>query len=211
MKESTRQLIAQNKERARLLRVRYTENPTLCKNCQACIWPWPVQGGITEARKKQFCSSSCFAKYSNRTRVRTPKTTSLCPTCELRQIDVSSKLCINCHTQNRRERAENLTKGELLARFDKRGRWDIYRASLGKASRQTYLRAGKPQACLICGYTIVFHVAHIKPVAAFSNTAKIKEINNIDNLVALCPNHHYEFDNNMLALPKSGSRTKGCT
>lgn len=34
----------------------------------------------------------------------------------------------------------------------------------------------------------------------FNNTALIKEINDISNLVALCPTHHWELDNNIFTL-----------
>ena len=33
----------------------------------------------------------------------------------------------------------------------------------------------------------------------FSDDAKISEINDIRNLIALCPNHHWEFDNGKLS------------
>lgn len=34
----------------------------------------------------------------------------------------------------------------------------------------------------------------LKPVSLFSKEAFIKDINDIDNLVCLCPNHHKELD-----------------
>lgn len=33
-------------------------------------------------------------------------------------------------------------------------------------------------------------IAHIKSVAEFDDSVTIAEINSIDNLIALCPNHH---------------------
>jgi len=33
-------------------------------------------------------------------------------------------------------------------------------------------------------------IAHIKAVSEFGDSATLKEINHIDNLVGLCPNHH---------------------
>jgi len=55
--------------------------------------------------------------------------------------------------------------------------------------------------CAICGYTNHYEICHIKSVSSFPPDALIvKEINNINNLIALCPNHHWEFDNDILKL-----------
>ena len=43
-------------------------------------------------------------------------------------------------------------------------------------------------------------MAHIKAVSDYDNDTLISEINDINNLVALCPNHHWEYDNNLLDL-----------
>jgi len=52
--------------------------------------------------------------------------------------------------------------------------------------------------CKICGYSNYVEVCHIKPIADFKLDSFIKEINNLNNLVYLCPNHHWELDNGLL-------------
>ena len=54
------------------------------------------------------------------------------------------------------------------------------------------------QRCYICGYSKHVEVCHIKPVSDFPLDSKLSEVNNISNLIMLCPNHHWEFDNGML-------------
>lgn len=49
-------------------------------------------------------------------------------------------------------------------------------------------------------YTNYCEVCHIKPVNGFSDESLVSEINDINNLVALCPNHHWEFDHGLLQL-----------
>lgn len=44
--------------------------------------------------------------------------------------------------------------------------------------------------CKICGYNKHIEVAHIKAVSEFSDSTLISEINDINNLIGLCPNHH---------------------
>lgn len=43
-------------------------------------------------------------------------------------------------------------------------------------------------------------IAHIKAVADFDDGTLVSEINDINNLIALCPNHHWEYDNRLLEL-----------
>jgi hypothetical protein len=60
--------------------------------------------------------------------------------------------------------------------------------------------ANRPKICIICGYDKFVDVCHIKPVAAFSPQAKLREINAPENLAYLCPNHHREYDRGLLNL-----------
>lgn len=43
-------------------------------------------------------------------------------------------------------------------------------------------------------------IAHIKPVSEFDGDSTIADINSLKNLIYLCPNHHWEFDNNIIKL-----------
>lgn len=53
-------------------------------------------------------------------------------------------------------------------------------------------------ACAMCGYDKHFEICHIKSIADFSETALLSEINNIGNLIPLCPNHHWELDHGLI-------------
>mgnify|MGYP003346034655 CR=1 FL=1 len=56
------------------------------------------------------------------------------------------------------------------------------------------------KACKICNYNKYVEVCHIKAIADFTLDSKINEINSLSNLIYLCPNHHWELDNNLLKL-----------
>ena len=47
-------------------------------------------------------------------------------------------------------------------------------------------------------------ICHIKNVAAFPDDALLSEINASKNLVALCPNHHWEFDYEIVSVVDLG-------
>lgn len=89
---------------------------------------------------------------------------------------------------------ESMTKGELFA---KRKTWQSARGSIQRWAQQQYEKSDKPKYCLICNYPY-YEIAHITAVSDFPDCATISEINSIDNLIALCRNHHYEYDNDLL-------------
>jgi predicted restriction endonuclease len=45
-------------------------------------------------------------------------------------------------------------------------------------------------------------ICHRTDVKDFPDETLISEINNINNLVALCPNHHKEFDDGHITIPE---------
>lgn len=87
------------------------------------------------------------------------------------------------------------TKGSL---FDRRSNWQNARSTIQKEARKIYQNSDKPKQCIVCGYDKHYEVAHVKAVSDFSDDALISEINDEENLIALCPNHHWEYDNDGL-------------
>lgn len=86
----------------------------------------------------------------------------------------------------------SLTKGEL---FKIRSNWQSARSAIQKHARKIYEESDKSKKCIVCGYDKHYKVAHIKAVSEFDDDALISETNNIDNLAALCSNHHWGYDN----------------
>ena len=99
-----------------------------------------------------------------------------------------------------REGVLGKTKGEL---FKDRKTWQSARGAIRKIAWKTYMDNNPSPSCTVCGYDKHVEVAHIKPVAEFDDSATVKEINSIDNLVGLCPNHHWEYDHGLLKLEKN--------
>ena len=58
----------------------------------------------------------------------------------------------------------------------------------------------RPKSCAMCGYDVRVEIAHIKSVSSFGANSTMGEINHVSNLVALCRNHHWEFDHGMTGL-----------
>lgn len=96
---------------------------------------------------------------------------------------------------------ENILKLTKKTLFDTRG-YQKARTAICKNARFIYKQSNKNKSCIVCKYKKHYEVAHIKPVSEFEDNELISTINNVDNLIALCPNHHWEYDNKLLDLTK---------
>lgn len=91
----------------------------------------------------------------------------------------------------------NKTKAEL---FNKRKNWQSARTAIQKNARKIFYAYNNSPKCAICGYDKHVEIAHIKAVSDFSDETTIREINSINNLIGLCPNHHWEYDNGIIKI-----------
>ena len=89
------------------------------------------------------------------------------------------------------------TKGQLKS---ERKSYQSYRSGVRKYAEKIYKESNKEMKCIVCGYDKHVEIAHIKAVSDFDEDSTISSINTLENLVALCPNHHWEFDNNLIKL-----------
>lgn len=112
-------------------------------------------------------------------------------------INRCAALGINPPTIKKANPVSDQTKGQL---FNSRKNWQSARSSIRKWAQRAYEESNKPQKCAICGYNLHIEIAHIKAVSEFSDDTLVSEINHPDNLIGLCPNHHWEYDNGILKL-----------
>lgn len=90
---------------------------------------------------------------------------------------------------------ENQTKSSLYCR---RKNWQSANSTIRKHARETFEKSTLHKICKICQYSRHVEICHIKQVKDFLDDDKIVDINSLDNLMALCPNHHWEYDNGLL-------------
>lgn len=159
----------------------YYKNPIICKNCTNIISPSKNQK-ISEIKRKIFCNHTCAAEFNNRNRVIKPK----------EKKEKKARILV--------EKFNFLigkTKQEV---FDKHSNWQSARTSIRRFAAYVFHQSGKNKSCFNCGYNKHTEICHIKAVSEFEKEILIEVINHIDNLVALCPNCHWEYDNNILKL-----------
>ncbi len=157
----------------------YYKNPAYCKNCNEIIEPNNKK--VSEIRKKVFCNSNCSATYNNSRRIRNKK-----PKKQKESIDKKPKYF------NFLER----TKEELFLKC----KWQSARTMIRVHASFVYHKEIGDKFCKNCGYDKHYEICHIKAVSKFEGNHKMKEINDKNNLIALCPNCHWEFDNTNLKI-----------
>ena len=189
---------------------KYYESPNYCLHCHKIIEIKENQK-VSEARHKRFCNSSCYGFYTNKNTCRNHhKKIRLCRVC-LTIIEGKGKYCSGCREiilYRNRSHFEKRTKGELFA---SRKNWQSARSGIVKHANSIYAASGQPRRCCICGYDKHFQVAHRRPVSDFPDEALIGDINNIRNLMPLCPNHHWERDHGQLMLDPVPSKVDAST
>ena len=153
---------------------------TKCLNC----------GKITKNPK--YCSRSCAATHTNKTQPKRKKVKHYCTTCGV-FLKTRRKFCKEHNPLNKDW--SKITYGEVAgnAKYQKN-------SAIRNLARTTYDNSGKNKACKICRYETHIHVCHIKEISSFPEDTPVATINDISNLVALCPNHHWELDNGLLNL-----------
>lgn len=118
------------------------------------------------------------------------KNKKICPSCNERKIDARSKFCRFCIKTEREWK--QLTVQEAI--YEKHHKSSAF-ALIRYRARAVVKKAGIPQHCTKCGYDKHVEVCHIKAINEFELTESVDVVNDIANLIVLCPNCHWEFDN----------------
>lgn len=84
--------------------------------------------------------------------------------------------------------------------------FDRYTATIGSLGRYSKSRISKdaiktcaearvPKICSRCNFSLHVEVCHVKSVSSFPKDTLLSVVNDINNLIVLCPNCHWKFDN----------------
>lgn len=160
-----------NKERSQPLK----EHP-----CEGC-------GIITKNPK--FCSASCAAKTNNVKYPKRHKETRQCPDCG--RTASKNKPCHHHFMINAIESYGNRTIASLFEKA--KNAQHHYRSVRLHAHRVAFFNKMEKK-CFICGYDIHVQLCHKKPIHSFTRDTLLKEVNDLSNLVFLCPNHHLQME-----------------
>ena len=109
---------------------------------------------------------------------------------------ITAERCSECENRERREKLLNRTLKEIKeSTSNKSNPYNLVRAQ----ARRLLQESGIESKCILCGFSEHVEVCHIKAISSFPPETKIREVNRLDNLVYLCPNHHILLDRNKLS------------
>ena len=179
--------------------------PKLCERCGKII-PKTLETLSTYSRRR-FCSKSCARRRGN-------ASTAICRNCgkeferpmsEKLGRHVRRRLCDPCWDMNKgiKGHAREYTVEELLRYY--KGNHRLLQARI-RMNAILVRKRDKVTECEVpdCNYSKHVQVCHIRAVASFSGSTMLGEINARENIVYLCPNHHWEFDHGQLCFaPKT--------
>jgi hypothetical protein len=187
----------------------YHANPNKCLNCSKPILVRD-NSTVSETRRKKYCNHSCATRYNNRINHKSarPKE-SICMSCGITIIlrrasngsYIQRKYCNPC-AQVARNNARGLKTPNLLTKgqlFSSAKYWQSARNQIRVLGQKAYVKSGKPLICAMCAYDKHIDICHMTPVSKFPDNASIATINSLDNLIALCPNHHWELDHRLIS------------
>lgn len=138
----------------------------------------------------KFCSRSCSASYTNSTAPKR-KLQHQCKKC-CSPIMSSRTYCKDCSWHG-----SDITLKEAIYT-------SCHRSSAFALIRSRARVIGQKLgwvACQVCGYNKHIEICHRKQISEFPESTLLSEINDQQNLIALCRNHHWEFDHNQLDEP----------
>lgn len=154
------------------------------------------KSGKTQAEiaRELGCSKATVSYYCGN-RTINPKEICQCGS-KKRQI---AKVCQTCRAEQRKKQrlySGDMTLGDKTYTKHKYAKFAYIRYH----ARSLMCFDLKINTCQNCGYDKHIEVCHIKPISSYPEDTKLDDINHLSNLLALCPNCHWEFDNNLLTL-----------
>ena len=171
-----RQQVLKQKQEAAIRLKQYLRNPHKCLNCGSLILPKTGQP-LNAVKIKKFCNHTCSCIHTNSLRGFKPKMCKLCNNNPTKSR--GAVYCVSC-----------VMEPVIL----NRKKSDSSHRQIREHARRTLINSKIPKKCHICQYDKHAEACHRKPIEKFSPDTVIRIINDLSNLVWLCPNHHWEYD-----------------
>lgn len=142
--------------------------------------------------KKFFCDSSCAAAYNNTVHIKRRKKIGLCVDCGA-EVQHRSERCTDCYATSIRNKYNSSTLKDFIYQPGA-NKYNAIRYHARRVAREAGMNY-----CAICGYDTHVQICHIIPISNFDENDLMIDVNSPSNLLPLCPNHHWEFDNGIVS------------
>ena len=146
-----------------------------------------------ETSNPKYCSRSCAARHTNRLYPKRRKKASFCKRCgkTITHLTGRRTVCLDCNPFHVDWYRITIAEMRGKPRYQKN-------SAIRDHARRKYTQAARPLQCKVCGYAKHVDICHIRALSDFPDDTPLAVANAHENLVALCPNHHWEFDHGLL-------------
>ena len=155
---------------------------------------------------KTFCSRSCAAKNNNLGVQHNKPIERTCAHCNIKYRCSKNNrivlLCEKCSNtfRDRTDFYKAITYEQYLEEASIKNKHPSWKSSHIRAFCKRWNKDLTILPCQVCNYDTHIELCHIKPISSFNDTATLGEINSPKNILVLCRNHHWEFDNKVIKL-----------
>jgi len=172
--------------------------------CAFCSKDIEVRRGAVSASGRNYCSSYCSAKVNGLGRQTNPPKKRNCKRCNTEFFNSKAhtnkfhcKACVDSSSVDP-EHHKTKTKKEYNEILSVKGKHPSWLNAAVRGFCRSWNASIAKLPCQKCGYALHIELCHIKPVSVFGEETTLGEINHPDNILVLCRNHHWEFDNGHL-------------
>lgn len=112
----------------------------------------------------------------------------------------TSKLCANCQNKQRQQNIKHKTLGYFV---ENKNYLSSKCTEIRKDAKRTLIESNIEKVCAYCKnheYDEILEVHHLKGILEYDLDTTINEINALENLVWLCPNHHAMLEKGLITL-----------
>lgn len=145
-----------------------------------------------------FCNRSCSAVFNNKQRGNKNREYDVCPKCGGKKYH-TSELCQKC--ANKKKRC--IGDYNLGHYIDGKQYLTTKCTDIRRDARRVIEESDVEKVCVYCRnheFDEILEVHHIKGILEHDTKTLIKEINSLNNLVWLCPNHHKMLEKGLITL-----------
>ena len=153
--------------------------------------------GIKLEQKREINQGENFSR-----RKKSVSSNSICPICGRRKTYGASK-CKECADREKNDNFLSRTLGSFIGENETHSTHKC--TEIRKSAKRIIENSGREKVCEYCHnheYDNILEVHHLKGIMEFDRNTTIKEINDKDNLVWLCPNHHRMLELGLISLNK---------
>lgn len=142
-----------------------------------------------ETDNPKFCGRSCATSYNNKHKPKRIRKKKYCKECNV-EVSGHKLYCEDCNERCNKNYVDwsKITYGDLK---DKRKYQK--NSQIRDLARKKYVSG--IEKCAHCEYDKHVEVHHLREISTFPDEALIAEINDVANIILLCPNCHWEIHN----------------